>query len=159
MRLTNTKVQDLGNLDIVWRSYFGEHGSMKIGPFRNQVSSSKEKVLPFEVEMVDRETCLLLETPQTVRFRLHNRTAGQARYSLEINEAVHSQGDTLICGIYPQTLRVEQSKSVDFQLELFAKSCGVSYVQGLRVRDETAKAVWDVQRTKLTVNYSDKTLR
>jgi hypothetical protein len=75
VRLDDKKVQDLGNLEIAWRSYLGEPGSIKIGPFRNAVkpSSVKEKVQPFEVEMVDKETCLLLETPQFVRFRLINR--------------------------------------------------------------------------------------
>jgi len=109
---------------------------MKIGPFKNQVHSSKEKVLPFEVELVDRETCLLLETPQFVGFRLHNRNAIAAKYSLEISEA---QGEALICGVQPTMLRIEPSNSVDFDLELFAKTCGVCYVQGLRVRDEVSK--------------------
>jgi hypothetical protein len=36
-RLFNTQAINLGVLDISWRSYMGESGSSKIGPFKNEV--------------------------------------------------------------------------------------------------------------------------
>ena len=107
--------------------------------------------------MVDRETCLLLESPQFVRFRLINRSSQGAKLVLEINEA--QQGDTLICGIHPNVAKIEPNKSFDFHLELFSKSCGINNLSGLRIYDEVTKHNYDMPRTKVTVNYSDRSLK
>jgi hypothetical protein len=107
--------------------------------------------------MVDKETCLLLESPQFVRFRLINRNSSQAKLILEINE--NQQGDTLICGIHPNSIKVEPYKAFDFHLELFSKSQGINNISGLRVYDEIAKHSYDIPRTKVTVNYSDRSLK
>jgi hypothetical protein len=56
---------------------------MKIGPV---IVTPKEKILSYEVEIAQRNTCLLLETPTFVRFFLYNRTATEARLTLEFND-------------------------------------------------------------------------
>jgi hypothetical protein len=44
----------------------------------------------------------------------------------------------------------------EFNLEVFSKQSGVSYLDGLRLRD--ARNYWEVPKTKFTVNYEEKVL-
>ena len=56
-------------------------------------------------------------------------------------------------------MKVEPNKSFDFHLELFSKSQGISNINGLRLFDEVTKYTYDMPRTKVTVNYSDRSLK
>jgi hypothetical protein len=112
-KLETAVSHELGCVSINWRNYFGDPGIFRLGPFR-----SSPHMLPYkdatgkliqppaperkeiEIQLLDKHrTTLVLEKPQKVTFRLHNKTQKQMKLQLGISG--ETQSDIVICGCYP----------------------------------------------------------
>lgn len=63
---------NMGTLFLEWKNYFGDPGSLKIGPYKTQTKSAKD-ASAIEVSPIDSQI-LLLEEPSMQKFRLSNLT-------------------------------------------------------------------------------------
>ena len=100
----------LGTLCLDWKNYFGDPGSLKVGPFKT-LAKQPHQLVDLEIECVT-PMVLVLETPSLCRFRIHNLSEKTMLLSVDLIES--AQTDCLITEIEPAMLgRLNPHSSVE----------------------------------------------
>lgn len=125
-------------VEVFWKNYFGDAGSLQVGPYKT-VAKTSNKFVEIEIQNMEKEI-LVLEQPKMCRFRLHNLTDKIMNISVQAIE--NQQGDCVITEIEPSgVFQLPQKSFADIMIQLFPKSCGVVHVSGLQIYDSINKKV------------------
>lgn len=151
-KIDSTKEINLGKLDLHWRNYFGDPGSLCIGPYRAMASRGQREV---DIQPV-MPTVLKMEQSQLITFRLYNLSDKPMNLKIELKEGTDSK-ECLITDVEPSVLgQIDPMKFCDFSLQLFPKICGVAKLSGLFISDSLTRKLhdfWSQPFAQMTVEY------